>query len=79
MDNLPPIQKPRVTLKDATDVKCASCGCIYFTNVIAFKKLSGILTGKPKPSLIPIEAFRCSDCGSVLEELLPNLDNEIKE
>ena len=72
MENQQP-EKPKlnVSLKDAADIKCVQCEGKYFQPMIAFKKISGLMTGQPKPTIVPMEVFRCSDCGAVLEELLP--------
>jgi hypothetical protein len=36
-----------------------------------FKKVSRLITGGAKDSIIPIEVFLCTQCGKTLQELLP--------
>jgi hypothetical protein len=35
------------------------------------KKISRLLTGQPKDSVMPIELYVCATCGKPLNELLP--------
>jgi hypothetical protein len=67
----------KVSLKDASDIKCDQCGCLYFQSVMAFKEIPAILSGNGKPTLVPMEIFRCTDCGTPLKKLLPKFDSEI--
>ena len=36
-----------------------------------FRKISKLLTGKPKDEVWPVELFLCGECGEVLNEVLP--------
>ena len=67
---------PKISLDLSTEIKC-ECGCNTFTEAVMLRKFSKIATGTDKDALIPIPAFICSGCGSVLQELLPKeLRNE---
>lgn len=61
-------------LRDAKNIECNNCEGIFFQEVHMFKKISKLLTGSPKDTVVPIPAYRCSDCGSVAEEFLPKFD-----
>jgi hypothetical protein len=37
-----------------------------------FKKVSRLITGEAKDSIIPIEVFLCTQCGKPLQELMPD-------
>jgi hypothetical protein len=37
-----------------------------------FKKVSRLITGEAKDSIIPIELFLCTQCGKPLQELVPD-------
>ena len=43
-----------------------------------FKKISRLLTGAPKDSVMPIELYVCASCGKPLNELLPQELQESK-
>ena len=58
------------SLNDARDINC-ECGCGVFMTGMKFKKVSRLITGGAKDSIIPIEVFLCTQCGKTLQELLP--------
>jgi hypothetical protein len=58
------------SLNDARDVNC-ECGSGVFMPGMKFKKVSRLITGGAKDSIIPIEVFLCTQCGKTLQELLP--------
>lgn len=51
--------------QDAEDVVCEKCGCRYFREVYAFKRIKGLLIGKSEDEIIPINTFACSECGHI--------------
>ncbi len=57
-------------LNDARDMNC-ECGGNIFLPAYRFKKISRLLTGAPKDSVMPIELYVCSSCGKPLQDLLP--------
>ena len=64
-------------LNDARDMSC-ECGGNIFLPAYRFKKISRLLTGQPKDSVMPIELYVCSSCGTPLNELLPQELQESK-
>lgn len=66
------ITPPKLSLADTTPVHCEKCNSETFLPAIRFREVSSILTGSHKPQLIPIEIYVCSNCGAILEKLLPN-------
>jgi hypothetical protein len=44
---------------------------MYFRQVMAINKVSKLMTGADKDTMIPIPVFRCDDCGCVPEEFQP--------
>lgn len=64
-------------LNDARDMSCG-CGGKIFLPAYRFKKISRLLTGAPKDSVMPIELYVCSSCGTPLNELLPQELQETK-
>ena len=61
-----------IDITEHPTIKCKSCGCIFFTNVILLKKISKIATGSTNDQLVPIQVLRCADCYEVLEESVSN-------
>jgi hypothetical protein len=62
-------QQP-LDLSKTEPIACKECGGEVFVQGFAFRKISKILTKKPKDEVIPVELFLCGDCGEVLDELL---------
>jgi hypothetical protein len=62
-------QEP-IDLAKTEPISCKKCGGEVFVQGFAFRKISKILTKKPKDEVIPVELFLCGDCGEVLEDLL---------
>lgn len=58
------------SLNDARDMDC-ECGSKIFITGYRFKKISRIITGGDKDSVMPIEMYLCASCGKALQELLP--------
>lgn len=65
-------QQPQpIDLSKSEAIACKKCGGEVFVQGFAWRKLSKVVTGKPKDELFPIELFLCGDCGEVSSELLP--------
>ena len=58
------------SLKDATSIKCEKCESEYFSPVFAIKHLSALISPVGKDINVPLQLFRCADCGHVNEEFL---------
>jgi DNA-directed RNA polymerase subunit RPC12/RpoP len=65
-----PGQNLNISLKDARDIPC-ECGNTIFMPGYRFKKISRLLTGAAKDSILPIELYLCTSCGKPLKELMP--------
>jgi hypothetical protein len=60
-----------VNLTDMQPIRCAECGSMYFRQVVAINKVSKLLTGADKDTMVPIPVFRCDDCGAIPPEFQP--------
>jgi len=69
-------QQVNINPKDLVDVVCSECGCQTFTQVFLFKKLSAVLSPNGKESMIPLQVFKCTDCGHINDEFIPNNDGK---
>ena len=64
-------QQLNINPDDLTDVLCNKCSNQTFTQVFLFKKLSAVLSPTGKESLIPLQVYRCTECGHINEGFLP--------
>ena len=58
------------SLKNAEDVNCEECKSSYFSPVFTIKHLSALISPVGKELNIPLQLFRCADCGHVNDEFL---------
>ena len=61
----------KINPNDLTDVVCDKCGEQTFEPVFLFKKLSAVMSPTGKDSLIPLQVYRCTECGHINEGFLP--------
>lgn len=64
-------QQQQVTLeqmKNATEIKCEKCDNATFEEVLKLRKLSKLVTGQSKDTLVPIPMFACKKCGNINKE-----------
>jgi len=66
-------QEAKVNIKpeDLKDIACENCGCKYFRQVSAFKRLSALVSPSGKEQIVPVPTFRCDECGFINEEFRP--------
>ena len=56
---------------DLEDVLCEKCECQSFDLAFLFKKISAVLSPSGKESLIPIQVYKCTDCGHINDGFMP--------
>ena len=59
-----------INLKEATDITCETCASEYFIPAFSMKKLSVLISPTGQETMIPIQLFRCADCGHVNKEFV---------
>ena len=64
-------QNINVDINQTTAVLCEECNGTYFEQALIIRKVSGLLTGQAKPGYIPIPVFKCSKCGHVNSDFVP--------
>jgi len=67
----PPRANVNVRLEDLTDVKCDECGGEYFKPVVMIKRLSPLVSPTGQEQLMPLQVFRCDDCGHTNKAFMP--------
>jgi len=61
-------------VKDGQQMICKECGGKVFDSALLLYKISAVLMGQE--TIAPIQVFICKNCGTIVEELLP--ENVIK-
>lgn len=72
--------KIKVDLSNATWQKC-ECGGGMFESVFIFKRVSPILSPNGQELHVPMEVFKCKDCGKIPQfvyQNIPDLPEEMK-
>tara|TARA_Y100000310_G_C20346804_1_gene652384 strand:+ start:89 stop:316 length:228 start_codon:yes stop_codon:yes gene_type:complete len=60
-------QSIKVDLKSTDEVPCEECKNTYFIPVFVIKRLSPLVSPTGDEKLIPLQTFKCSECGHVNE------------
>ena len=66
-------------LQKSTPIECQGCTSSFFTPCTILRKISGIHLGQSMPSIVPVNAFRCMDCGEILKEVFPEGMADLEE
>ena len=57
--------------EDMTDVFCEKCENQTFVPAFLFKHLSAVMSPNGKDTMIPLQVFKCDECGHINEKFLP--------
>lgn len=66
---------PRISidlLTQSQPILC-ECGCDVFKEAFRFRKVSRLLTGAAKDSVVPLPTVVCASCGKVNDALSANV------
>ena len=55
-------------MKNAKELVCENCANDTFEEVLKLRKLSKLITGQSKDTLVPIPMFACKKCGFINKE-----------
>ena len=58
-------QQIKVNVADQPNVECENCKNIFFDKVTIIKKISKLLVGTPDDQLVPMETYKCTECGNI--------------
>ncbi len=61
---------------DLDDIVCEKCGCQTFVQAFLFKKLSAVMSPTGRDTLVPLQTYKCSDCGHMNSDFLPKQPQE---
>ena len=60
-----------INVSELPDVVCEKCGNQTFSMAFLFKKISAVLSPNGKESMIPLQIYKCDECGHINKEFLP--------
>jgi hypothetical protein len=63
--------KLNIDAKDLQTLTCESCQGQVFGEGLIIKTVSPLLTGNGKEGMMPVPAFYCIECHTVVEKYLP--------
>ena len=68
-----------IDLTHAKDIVCDKCGSQCFEQTYLFKKLSAVLSPNGQETMIPLQIYRCADCGHINDIFLPKKAASLNE
>lgn len=63
-------------IKNAKNVSCEKCGCMYFKNVFLIKQISALISPNGQEINAPFPTFSCVKCDHVNKNFLPPDDRQ---
>jgi len=72
-------EQMQINPNDLEDVGCDKCSSQCFEQTFLFKKLSAVLSPSGQETMIPLQIYRCADCGHINEIFLPKQTQPIDE
>ena len=71
--------QPKIDISTSKPVVCGECGYDVFLPAVKMRKISKLLTGTPQDVLLPLDVMVCGECGSILDEMIPNDLKELEK
>jgi len=72
-------QQVQINPSDLEDITCDECTSQCFEQTFLFKRLSAILSPSGQETVIPMQIYRCADCGHINEMFLPKTAQPLDE
>jgi len=60
----------KINVADAPNIECENCQNIYFDKKYVIKKISKLLIGTSEDQLVPMETYKCSECGHINKDFV---------
>ncbi len=57
-----------IDANDLESIPCPECDCDLFTPSFIIKKVSALRSPTGEKMMIPVQVFRCDNCGTVLND-----------
>ena len=84
MHPMGPMKKPKQTemtvdLKQAETLQCEKCTNYLFITSFVLKRISKLMSPTGQEGIVPVQVYRCGNCGAVPSSLLEGTDITGKE
>ena len=56
-------------INEIDPIECKECSGNFFRQVMMLKVIPKLIVGAQKDVVVPMPAFRCDDCGAIIEEM----------
>ena len=66
-------------IEKSTGIECRNCNGIFFQPAFLLRKISRIHLTSSQDGFVPVQAFRCMDCGEVCKEMFPNGLSDVEQ
>lgn len=63
-------QQVKINMADQPNVVCEECEGIYFDKITVIKKISKIMVGTSEDQLVPMETYKCAECGYINKDFI---------
>ncbi len=63
--------KHNVDISKGVTLQCGQCDGIIFKQSLILKKINKLAIGAVQDAIVPIQVFRCEECGAIIPDLLP--------
>jgi len=61
-------QQVKINVADQPNIECENCENIFFDKVTVIKKISKLIVGTPEDQYVPMETYKCTECGNINKE-----------
>ncbi len=68
-------QNINIDLNNVDNIKCDECDNESFVPVFIIKHISALISPTGQETLVPVQLFKCSNCGHINERFLEGLTN----
>ena len=68
-------QNINIDLNEVDNVACEECENETFTPVFVIKQISALMAPTGQETMVPIQLFKCSNCGHINKKFLEGLTN----
>lgn len=69
----------QIDLSTSKPIVCEECGYNTFIPATRMRRISKLVTGTPQDVVVPYDILLCGECGSTLQELLPEQIKVLEE
>lgn len=74
------MQAPNTNLQvapsDTSAVQCRKCNNLFFDQPVMVRRVSRLLTGSPQDQFVFLPVLKCTECGELLKEFLPEFEEK---